>query len=104
VLHMTDTVDWITGYPPIAAPSCGFRGEKCIKWPIENLRWKFWVKKHIFVKTIEQQLRAKLLLIEKENRPAYEQNRDIGRSLRRAGGVFPNNVFPVKSYSTTNKL
>lgn len=27
---MTDNIDWISGSPPIAAPVCGFQGEKCI--------------------------------------------------------------------------
>lgn len=27
---MTKDIDWISGSPPIAAPECGFRGEKCI--------------------------------------------------------------------------
>ncbi|CAH1154232.1 unnamed protein product [Phaedon cochleariae] len=35
VLHMTDTVDWITGKPPIAVPVCGFKGEKCITHTLE---------------------------------------------------------------------
>ncbi|KAJ8909836.1 hypothetical protein NQ315_002903 [Exocentrus adspersus] len=28
----------------------------------------------------------------------------ISEKIKKLGGVFPNNVFPVKSYSTTNKL
>ncbi|VEN64593.1 unnamed protein product, partial [Callosobruchus maculatus] len=32
---MTDTIDWITGQPPIATPECGFRGEKCITHTVE---------------------------------------------------------------------
>ncbi|XP_019756658.1 guanylate cyclase 32E isoform X2 [Dendroctonus ponderosae] len=35
VLHLIDSIDWINGEPPIAAPFCGFRGEKCITHTIE---------------------------------------------------------------------
>ncbi|XP_074036399.1 guanylate cyclase 32E isoform X2 [Leptinotarsa decemlineata] len=35
ILHLTDTIDWITGEPPNAAPVCGFRGEKCITHTVE---------------------------------------------------------------------
>ncbi|KDR09970.1 Guanylate cyclase 32E, partial [Zootermopsis nevadensis] len=29
-LHLTDSVDWVSGHPPIAEPPCGFREEKCV--------------------------------------------------------------------------
>ncbi|XP_015839153.1 guanylate cyclase 32E [Tribolium castaneum] len=35
ILHLTDTIDWVGGQPPIAAPICGFRGEKCITHTME---------------------------------------------------------------------
>ncbi|CAH1122713.1 unnamed protein product [Ceutorhynchus assimilis] len=35
VLHLTEKIDWIHGDPPIAAPPCGFRDEKCITHTIE---------------------------------------------------------------------
>ncbi|KAL1497777.1 hypothetical protein ABEB36_008676 [Hypothenemus hampei] len=35
VLHLTDNINWINGEPPIAAPICGFTGEKCITHTVE---------------------------------------------------------------------
>ncbi|XP_030761658.1 guanylate cyclase 32E [Sitophilus oryzae] len=35
VLHLTATIDWLNGYPPIAEPFCGFTGEKCITHTVE---------------------------------------------------------------------
>lgn len=29
ILSLTYDIDWISGHPPLAAPPCGFRGEKC---------------------------------------------------------------------------
>uniref|UniRef100_A0A8D8RBI4 Guanylate cyclase n=1 Tax=Cacopsylla melanoneura TaxID=428564 RepID=A0A8D8RBI4_9HEMI len=30
MLSLTQGIDWISGYPPLAEPPCGFRGEKCV--------------------------------------------------------------------------
>ncbi|PNF22648.1 hypothetical protein B7P43_G07108 [Cryptotermes secundus] len=29
-LQLTDSIEWVSGRPPISEPPCGFRGEKCI--------------------------------------------------------------------------
>ncbi|KAL1132652.1 hypothetical protein AAG570_010604 [Ranatra chinensis] len=34
-LHLTSTINWLNGMPPIAEPPCGFSGEKCITHTME---------------------------------------------------------------------
>ncbi|XP_044753135.1 guanylate cyclase 32E-like [Coccinella septempunctata] len=37
ILNLHSQIDWFNGYPPIAVPVCGFRGENCISHTIEIL-------------------------------------------------------------------